>query len=92
MKLVSALVGLAALGGVALSSAAASAIPVAVPGQAASFQRSAGCLRLQRMGPLLAPTDLRLWLRLLPPALLWRLGLAPSLGILAPLAPLAQLL
>src|ERR1035441_3929330 len=35
MKLVSALVGLAALGGVALSSAAASAIPVAVPGQAA---------------------------------------------------------
>jgi hypothetical protein len=35
MKLVSALVGLAALGGVALSSAAASAMPVAVPGQAA---------------------------------------------------------
>ena len=58
----------------------------------ASFQRSAGRLRLQRMGPLLAPTDLRLWLRLLPPALLWRLGLAPSLGILAPLAPLASLL
>jgi hypothetical protein len=35
MKLVSALVGLAALGGVALSSAAASAMPVAIPGQAA---------------------------------------------------------
>ena len=35
MKLVSALVGLAALGGVALSSAAASAMPVAVPVQAA---------------------------------------------------------
>jgi hypothetical protein len=35
MKLVSALVGLAALGGVALSSAAASAMPVAVPAQAA---------------------------------------------------------
>ena len=34
MKLVSALVGLAALGGVALSSAAASAMPVAIPGQA----------------------------------------------------------
>jgi len=34
MKLVSALVGLAALGGVALSSAAASAMPVANPGQA----------------------------------------------------------
>ena len=35
MKLVSALVGLAALGGVALSSAAASAMPVAIPAQAA---------------------------------------------------------
>src|ERR1700691_5443931 len=57
----------------------------------ASFQRSAGRLRLQRMGPLLAPTALRLRLRLLPAALLWRLGLAPSLG-LAPLAPLAPLL
>jgi hypothetical protein len=34
MKLVSALVGLAALGGVALSNAAASAMPVAIPGQA----------------------------------------------------------
>ena len=34
MKLVSALVGLAALGGVALSSAAAFAMPVAVPAQA----------------------------------------------------------
>ncbi|MDR3483512.1 MAG: hypothetical protein P4M05_01185 [Bradyrhizobium sp.] len=33
MKLVSALVGLAALGGVALSSAAASAMPVAIPAQ-----------------------------------------------------------
>ena len=58
----------------------------------ASFQRSAGRLFLQRVGPLLAPTDLRLRLRLLPSALLWRLGLAPSLGILAPLAPLASLL
>ena len=35
MKLVSALVGLAALGGVALSTASASAMPAAVPGQAA---------------------------------------------------------
>jgi hypothetical protein len=35
MKLVSALVGLAALGGVALSTASASAMPVTVPGQAA---------------------------------------------------------
>ena len=34
MKLVSALVGLAALGGVALSTAAASAMPVTIPGQA----------------------------------------------------------
>ena len=35
MKLVSALVGLAALGGVALSTGAASAMPVAIPAQAA---------------------------------------------------------
>ena len=56
----------------------------------ARFQRSAGRLFLQRVGPLLAPTDLRLRLRLLPSALLWRLGLAPSLGILAPLASLLQ--
>ena len=35
MKLVSALVGLAALGGVALSSAAASAMPVGIPAHAA---------------------------------------------------------
>lgn len=34
MKLVSALVGLAALGGIALSTAAASAMPVTIPGQA----------------------------------------------------------
>jgi hypothetical protein len=34
MKLVSALVGLAALGGVALSTATASAMPVTIPGQA----------------------------------------------------------
>jgi hypothetical protein len=34
MKLVSAIVGLAALGGVALSTASASAMPVTVPGQA----------------------------------------------------------
>jgi hypothetical protein len=34
MKLVSALVGLAALGAVALSSASASAMPVTIPGQA----------------------------------------------------------
>jgi hypothetical protein len=34
MKLVSALVGIAALGGVALSGAAASAMPITVPGQA----------------------------------------------------------
>jgi hypothetical protein len=34
MKLVSALVGLAALGGVALSSVSASAMPVTIPGQA----------------------------------------------------------
>jgi len=34
MKLVSALVGLAALGGVALSAATASAMPVTIPGQA----------------------------------------------------------
>jgi hypothetical protein len=34
MKLVSALVGLAALGAVALSAAAASAMPVTIPGQA----------------------------------------------------------
>jgi hypothetical protein len=80
MKLVSALVGLAALGGVALSSAAASAIPVAVPGQAASFQRSAGCLRLQRIGPLLAPTDLRLWLRLLPTRIIMEVGVGTIAG------------
>jgi hypothetical protein len=41
MKLVSALVGLAALGGVALSSAAASAMPVAVPAQASPVARAA---------------------------------------------------
>src|SRR5580704_17199349 len=41
MKLVSALVGLAALGGVALSSAAASAMPVAVPAQASPVVRAA---------------------------------------------------
>jgi hypothetical protein len=35
MKLVSALVGLAGLGAVALSTAAASAMPVTIPGQAA---------------------------------------------------------
>jgi hypothetical protein len=34
MKLVSALVGLAALAGIALSTAAASAMPVTIPGQA----------------------------------------------------------
>jgi hypothetical protein len=36
MKLVSALIGLAALGGVALSSGAASAMPAAVPAQSSS--------------------------------------------------------
>ena len=46
----------------------------------ASFGRSAGSLRLQRMGPLLAPAELRR--RLLPSALLWWLGLA-SLASLA---------
>jgi hypothetical protein len=35
MKLVSALVGLAALGGIALTSVTASAVPVAIPGHAA---------------------------------------------------------
>ncbi|SDT60463.1 hypothetical protein [Bradyrhizobium canariense] len=34
MKLISALVGLAALGGIALATAPASAMPVAIPGQA----------------------------------------------------------
>jgi hypothetical protein len=37
MKIVSALVGLAALGGVAMSSAPASAMPVAVPAQSSSI-------------------------------------------------------
>jgi len=41
MKLVSVLVGLAALGGVALSSGAASAMPVAVPAQASPVVRAA---------------------------------------------------
>jgi hypothetical protein len=41
MKLVSALVGLAALGGVALSSGTASAMPVAVPAQASPVVRAA---------------------------------------------------
>ena len=40
MKLVSALVGLAALGGVALSTAAASAMPVTIPGQASQAPTS----------------------------------------------------
>src|SRR5665213_1738941 len=47
----------------------------------ASVQHRTGGLRLQRMGPLLAPAGL--WRRLLPSALLWRMGLAP----LASLAP-----
>src|SRR5665213_426130 len=51
----------------------------------ASVQHRTGGLRLQRMGPLLAPAGL--WRRLLPSALLWRLGLAP----LASLAPLSRL-
>jgi hypothetical protein len=41
MKLVFALVGLAALGGVALSTASASAMPVAIPGQAAHASEAA---------------------------------------------------
>jgi hypothetical protein len=77
MKLVSALVGLAALGGVALSSAAASAMPVAIPAQAAHASN------VQQAAYVCNAWWLRL--RLLPAALLWRLGLAPSLG-LAPLA------
>ena len=56
MKLVSALVGLAALGGVALTGTAASATPIDVP----VARPVAGRLRLQRMGPLLAP-PLRGW-------------------------------
>jgi hypothetical protein len=46
MKLVSALVGLAALGAVALSSSAASAMPVAIPGyapQSSNVQQAAYC-------------------------------------------------
>jgi hypothetical protein len=64
----------------------------------AGFQRRAGGVRLQRLGPLLAPAKLRR--RLLPSALLWRLGLAPLaslasirwLGIRRRLASLASAL
>jgi hypothetical protein len=42
MKITSALIGIAALGGVALSSGAASAMPVAVPVQASSVVVPAG--------------------------------------------------
>jgi hypothetical protein len=50
-------------------------------------------VRLQRVGSLLAPSFLRLRLRLLPSALLGRMGLAPALlaSQLVPLASLAQL-
>lgn len=42
MKITSALIGIAALGGVALSSGAASAMPVATPAQASSVVIPAG--------------------------------------------------
>jgi hypothetical protein len=41
MKLVSALVGLAALGGVALSTGAASAMPIGIPAQASNIEQAA---------------------------------------------------
>jgi hypothetical protein len=41
LKLTSALVGLAALGGVALSAGAASAMPIAVPAQASNIEQAA---------------------------------------------------
>jgi hypothetical protein len=41
MKLTSALVGLAALGGVALSAGAASAMPIGVPAQASNVEQAA---------------------------------------------------
>jgi hypothetical protein len=41
MKLISALVGLAALGGVALSTGAASAMPVGIPAQSSNIEQAA---------------------------------------------------
>ena len=76
MKLVSALVGLAALGGVAFFSAAASAMPIDVLVSPTGIR----CSRpvTSATNGAIAGTAIR-W-RLLPPVLLGWLRLAPSLG------------